>query len=156
MRASLKSAKNCAFSCVSFLDFLLYIASLPDLNFFLSLPSWMCDFFRFLISIFRRRVVIFIPSIFCLGSMWSSWFLWRLVLQRTLCIWYVPYVYDTYAGGPPFFMFCLRCRWMCFSHRVYHVLLVLFFHRGISSTPELLEPVLRPRTALHCGDELMW
>ena len=83
MRASLKSAKNCAFSCVSFLDFLLYIASLPDLNFFLSLPSWMCDFcFRFFISIFRHRVVIFILSIFSGYSMWSSRFLWRLV-QRT-------------------------------------------------------------------------
>ena len=33
--------------------------------------------------------------------------------------------------------------------------LVLFFYRGISSTPELLEPVLRPRTALYCGDEFM-
>ena len=29
------------------------------------------------------------------------------------------------------------------------------FYRGISSTPELLEPGLRPRTPLYCGDELM-
>ena len=26
----------------------------------------------------------------------------------------------------------------------------LFYYRGVSSTPELLEPALRPRTALHC------
>ena len=42
---------------------------------------------------------------------------------------------------------------MCFSYRVYCSLLVLLFftERGISSTPpELLEPVLRPRTAFHC------
>ena len=44
---------------------------------------------------------------------------------------------------------------MCFSYRVYYSLLVLFFYRGISSTPELLEPVLRLCTALYCGDELM-
>ena len=39
---------------------------------------------------------------------------------------------------------------MCFSYRAYYFWLVLFFYRGISSTPELLEPVLRPRTALYC------
>ena len=44
---------------------------------------------------------------------------------------------------------------MCFSNRVYHSLLVLYFHQGISSSPELLEPVLRSLTALYCGDELM-
>ena len=34
--------------CVSLLDFLLYIASLPDLNFFFfSLPFGICDFFDF-------------------------------------------------------------------------------------------------------------
>ena len=33
--------------------------------------------------------------------------------------------------------------------------LPLFYHRGISSAPELLETFLRPRTALYCGDELM-
>ena len=44
---------------------------------------------------------------------------------------------------------------MCFSYHVYYSLLVLCFYRGISSTPELLESVLRPRTALYCGDELM-
>ena len=30
------------------------------------------------------------------------------------------------------------------------LVLPLFYYRGISSTPELLEPVLRPRTALYC------
>ena len=33
--------------CVSFLDSLLSIASLPDSIFFLCLPFWMCDFFDF-------------------------------------------------------------------------------------------------------------
>ena len=50
--------------CPFLISCFIRIASLPNLNFFLSLPSWMCVFFRFLISIFRRRVVIFILSIF--------------------------------------------------------------------------------------------
>ena len=41
---------------------------------------------------------------------------------------------------------------MCLSYQVYYSLLVLFFYRGISSIPELLEPVLRPRTAKYCGN----
>ncbi|CAN0496042.1 unnamed protein product, partial [Laminaria digitata] len=53
----------------------------------------------------------------------------------------VPHVPDTYVRGPHFY-FCLRCT-ICFSYHVY------------SSAPELLEPVLRPRTALYCGDELI-
>ena len=45
---------------------------------------------------------------------------------------------------------------MFFSYSVYYPVLVLFFYRDISSTPELFEPALRPWTALYCGDELMW
>ena len=41
------------------------------------------------------------------------------------------------------------------TKELFFLCLPLFYYRGISSTPELLEPVLRPRTALYCGDELM-
>ena len=72
--------------CVSFLDFLLSVVSLPEMNFSPSLSCWSCDFllrFRFF-----DVELLFSSCLFFLGSMWSSRFLWRLV-QRTACIWYV-------------------------------------------------------------------
>ena len=91
--------------------------------------------------------------------------LWQLV-QRTACIWYV-------RARTSLSILCLRCRCasVIFCLRCITLLLLLFwrrspwyysklclfyFYRGISSTPKLLEPVLQPRTALYCGDELMW
>ena len=108
MRASLKSAENSAFSCVTFLEFLLSVASLPDLNSFLSLPSGMCDYFRFSISIFGVELFS------------SCLFFW--VVCGLLGFWgglhSLPHAPDdTYAHGPPFVMFYLRCR--CASVIVY-------------------------------------
>ena len=109
---------------------MLSIASLPDLNFFLSRPSWMWDFFRFRFRLFDVEL-LFASGLFCLGSIWSSRFLWRLV-QRTACIWYV-------RARTSFFMFRLRCRcaWVIIYHTwyqvpgrcygVYYFLLVIFF-----------------------------
>ena len=152
--ASLQSAKICAFSWVfSFLAFLLsIIASLPDyLNFFLSVPVWICDFFDFHFEFSTLSCYFHHPVYFFLGVyVWSYRFLWRL-LQRTACIWYV-------RARTSFFMFGLRCR--CASVIMCATLCLFdFFCRGIfllPLTPELLEPVLRPRTTLCCGDELMW
>ena len=77
---------------VSFLDFLLSIASLPDLKFFsLSLSSLLnVSFFRF----FDVRVVIFIPSIF----------FWVVCGLLGFCgdLYSVPHVSHTYVRGPPF------------------------------------------------------
>ena len=44
---------------------------------------------------------------------------------------------------------------MGFSYRVHYPLFVYFCDRGIFSIPEALKPVLQPRTALYCGDELL-
>ena len=97
-RASLKSATNCAFSCV--FPFLTYcFLLLPCLTWtFLSLSSLLdMWFFRFWISIFRRRVVIFhhVHQVF---------------FFRVACgligfrgdLYSVPHVSETYARGPPF------------------------------------------------------
>ena len=106
MRASLQFAINCAFSSVSFLDFLLYIASLLDLNFF-SLSSRLDVLFffpfRLLIWIFRRRVVLLILSIF------SGWYVVLSVSVAT-CTAYRIYLIRIYAREPPFSCFCLKCR----------------------------------------------
>ena len=50
--------------CVSFLDFLLSIASLPELNFLFSPFPLGFVIFPILVSSFRHRVVTFILSIF--------------------------------------------------------------------------------------------
>ena len=138
--------------CVSSLDFLLFIPpSLPDLNFFLSLPFWMCDFCYSFITMFRRGVVIFILSIssyfFWVVYVWSSPFLWRIA-QRTACI--------SYVRVRSFFFF-----WIIWGVNMVQFLWVLLFAcfifpRGIYSSPELLEPVLRPRTALYSAHQLTW
>ena len=105
---------------------------------------WICVFF--IISIYRRRILffhhvcLFAPSI---KSMWSSRFLRRLVL-RTACSWYV-------RARNSLFKFCKRCG--CAWVTICTIICLSYFHEGISSTPESLEPLLGPRTALNSGDE---
>ena len=78
------------------------------------------------ISIFDVEL-FFSSSLILLGSIRSSRFLWQLVQ---------------------------KCR--CASVIMCIILCLLYFFPRNSSTPELLGPVLRPRTASYCGDELMW
>ena len=75
--------------CVSFLDFLLSIASSPDLNFFLTRPFWMCNFFDFNF-VFSTSSCYFHLSIFLgfCGDLYN-----------------VPHVSDTYVRGPLFLCF---------------------------------------------------
>ena len=75
-----------------------------------------------------------------------------MLVSRTVCAWDLPGIFVRFlsaintpfcfpgvrSGGVRMLVFCF---------------LPLFYYRGISSTPELLEAVLRPRTALYC--ELM-
>ena len=62
--------------CVSFLDFLLFIASLPDLNFFFSLFPFGCVIFSIFDLDYLKSSSYFHPVYFFLGSMGSSRFLW--------------------------------------------------------------------------------
>ena len=83
--ASLRSAKNCAFSSVllsCLLAFYVMLASLRGLNFFLSLFLLDgCVIFSILISIFRRRVVVFILlPIFC------GWYVVFSSLVFSVCV----------------------------------------------------------------------
>ena len=131
----------CAFSCMfpflisCFLAF--FYCLLAGIELFFSLPFWICDFSIF-VSIFRRRVVIFIFH--------PVYFFWIVCGLLGFCgdMYSVPHVSDTYVRGPPFLFFCLRCR--CASVIMCTIVCLFYFYRGISSTPELLEPVLR----LHC------
>ena len=56
------------------------------------------------------------------------------------------------CAGLPFYV--LPEVQMCFIQLSCVLLFLFYFYRGISSTLELFEFVLRPRTALYCGDEL--
>ena len=102
--------------CVSFLDLLPSIASLRGLNFFLSLPFWMCDFFDFdfdfsTSSCYLHPVYLVCGLLGFCGDLYS-----------------VPRISDTYVRGPPFLCFVvLSDVQMCLSYEVYYSLLVLFF-----------------------------
>ena len=83
--------------CVSLLDFLLSIASLPDLNFFLSLPLWNCDIFDIGFD-FSTSSCYFHP-------VWNV--LWVVCGPLGFCgdLYSVPHVSKTYLRGPPFLRF---------------------------------------------------
>ena len=49
---------------------------------------------------------------------------------------------------------CLRCR--CASAIMCIILCLFLIFTDIFFYSRVMEPVLRPRTALHCDDELMW
>ena len=135
-------SKICAFSCVFSLSF--FLAFSLDLNFFsLSYPFWFL-IFSISISIFDVEVVFFILS--------YEYFFWVVPgmpyavfsVSVATCTAYPMYLVRTCADLT--FYFRLGCR--CASVIMCIICLFLFFPR-YSSTPELLEPVLRPRTALY-------
>ena len=116
--------------CFSLLGFLLYIASLPDLDIF-DLPSLLYLWcFRFWFRFFDIELFFsFCPFFLLLGGMCSSRFLWQLV-QRTARIWYV-------RARNVLFRFCPTCRCasaiMCaYFSCLFHI---FYTERGISTTP---------------------
>ena len=124
-------------SLVPFLMFCLLLArialSLP------LLPLWFA-FFSILIFDVSTSNCLFHPVYFIKAACGLLGFRGDLYT--------VPHAFDTYVRRPLFWL-CLRCRRASVIMYVYYSLLVyqVYFNRGISSTPDLLEPVLRPRTA---------
>ena len=129
--------------CVSFLDFLLFTASLPYLNFFLSLRFWMCDFFDFWFR-FCGVELLFSSCLF-----FSGWFVVFSVSAAT-CTAYRMYLIRT--ARTSFFMVCLRCR--CASVNVCTTLCLFDFFTEVflplQSYPATTDCIV------YCGDELMW
>ena len=115
-RASLKSVKHCAFSCVSFLDFLLSIASLPHSNVFSLFPLGWVTFSDFLFRFFTSSCYfhpVYFFWVFCgLLGFCGGWTAYRMYLIRT-------------RADLPFSCFCLRCA--CASVIVCTTFCLLYF-----------------------------